>query len=90
MKAPMTSKSDLGLFQIPNYRQGVRTLSLAAAIWMSTSLAEADTPVGGAGVLAGEVPQDLPANLGVTPRFPTLSTLASALIWLNFRMAPSS
>lgn len=70
MKAPMTSKSDLGLFQIPNYRQGVRTLSLAAAIWMSTSLAGADTPVGGAGVLAGEVPQDLPANLGVTPALP--------------------
>ena len=67
MKAPMTSKSDLGLFKIPNYRQGVRTDATSAAIWMSTSLAGADTPVGGAGVLAGEVPQDLPPNLGVTP-----------------------
>ena len=66
----MTSESDLGLLQIPDYRQGVRTLSLAAAIWMSTSLVGADTPVGGAGVLAGEVPQDLPANLGVTPALP--------------------
>ena len=73
MKAPMTSKSDLGLYQIPNYRQGVRTLSLAAAIWMSTSLAGADTPVGGAGVLAGEVPQDF-GQPRVTP-LPRLCSL---------------
>ena len=58
MKAPMTSKSDLGLFQIPNYRQGVRTLLLAAALRMSTSLVGADTPVGEPGGLCKEVPQD--------------------------------
>ena len=70
MKVPMTSKSDLGLSSVPNYCQGVRTVSFAAAIWMSTSLSLADTPVGGAGVLAGEVRQDLPANFGVTPALP--------------------
>ena len=70
MKAPMSFKSDLGLDRIPNYRQGVRTFSIATAVWMSTSLAVADTPVGGAGVLAGEVLQDVPSNFGVSPALP--------------------
>ncbi|MEL7066936.1 MAG: hypothetical protein AAGK24_05855, partial [Planctomycetota bacterium] len=65
----MTSKSDLGLSCVPNYLQGVRHLSIVAAFMMAPSLA-ADTPVGGAGVLAGEVLPEISAGLGIAPALP--------------------
>ena len=69
MTAPMTSKSDLGLSCVPNYLQCVRHLSIVAAFMMTPSLA-ADTPVGGAGVLAGEVLPEISAGLGIAPALP--------------------
>ncbi|MEO1372605.1 MAG: hypothetical protein AAFU75_09110, partial [Planctomycetota bacterium] len=47
----------------------MRHLSIVAAIMMAPSLA-ADTPVGGAGVLAGEVLPEISAGLGIAPALP--------------------